>query len=186
MNYWKVVVIMKESKKKSSPHWRELVRKREITKMWIQKDPVTKVGDFLLYNVKCVHIDRYSYHRYRTVLLLIKNYVVGAEPNTLTYTHQADRKWRAANPTSACYSSLALTSPVDIGFASSFITQYQLVVFIKILLTEITTKMKFSMLAIAATALAAGVEGFSTVAAPRSVMRVSSELPWFHQDSKIA
>jgi len=37
--------------------------------------------------------------------------------------------------------------------------------------------MKFSMLAIAATALAAGVEGFSTVAAPRSVMRVSSELP---------
>ncbi|KAL7446971.1 hypothetical protein ACHAXM_010714 [Skeletonema potamos] len=33
--------------------------------------------------------------------------------------------------------------------------------------------MKFSMLAIAATALAAGVEGFSTVAAPRSVMRAA-------------
>lgn len=33
--------------------------------------------------------------------------------------------------------------------------------------------MKFSMIAIAAAALAAGVEGFSTAAVPRSVMRVS-------------
>jgi len=35
--------------------------------------------------------------------------------------------------------------------------------------------MKFSMLAIAATALAAGVEGFSTVSAPRAMRQVSEE-----------
>jgi len=35
--------------------------------------------------------------------------------------------------------------------------------------------MKFSMLAIAATALAAGVEGFSTVSVPRAMRQVSEE-----------
>lgn len=35
--------------------------------------------------------------------------------------------------------------------------------------------MKFSMLAIAATALAAGVEGFSTVSGPRAMRQVSEE-----------
>jgi len=49
------------------------------------------------------------------------------------------------------------------------ITQYQLVVYFTLL--KNTTKMKFSMIAIAATALAAGVEGFSTVSRP--AIRVS-------------